>query len=100
MKPILKAILLGAAMTVGLAGYTQAQSSSGNITGEAVAGDTIVIHGADNGFHRELKIEKDGKYNVRRVPTGDYTVVKMHADGSFEPGQAIVIHSGSTGRVR
>ena len=76
-----------------------AQSSGGNITGEASVGDTVTITGVDTGFRRELKIEKDGKYQVRRVPTGDYMVVRVHKDGSIDPAQSITVRVGSTARV-
>lgn len=77
-----------------------AQSSSGGIVGQAVAGDTIVINGPDNGFHREVQIKEDGKYQVRRVPLGDYTVTIKHADGTFGPPQTITVRVGSTARVQ
>lgn len=77
----------------------QAQSSGGNIAGEAAAGDTVTITGVDTGFRRELKIDKDGKYQVRRVPTGDYMVVLVHKDGSIDPAQAVTVRVGSTARV-
>lgn len=76
-----------------------AQSSSGNISGEAIAGDTVVIRGPDNGFHRELQIEKDGKYRVGRVPTGDYDVTIQHADGTVEQKPTVTVRVGSTARV-
>ena len=76
-----------------------AQSSGGNISGEASVGDTVTITGVDTGFRRELKIDKDGKYQIRRVPTGDYMVVRVHQDGSIDPAQAITVRVGSTARV-
>ena len=77
----------------------QAQSSGGNIAGEAAAGDTVTITGVDTGFRRELKIDKDGKYQIRRVPTGNYMVVRMHKDGSIDPAQSVTVRVGSTARV-
>lgn len=78
----------------------QAQSSSGNIVGDAKQGDRIIVTGPENGFHRELAIARDGKYQIRRVPTGNYTVVKVKADGTQEPAQGIVVQIGSSARVR
>lgn len=89
-----------AAAALGVAFAAQAQSSSGNLQGEAVAGDTIVVDGIGNGYHRELAVEKDGKYSIRRVPTGDYTVVQKHADGSAEAPKPVSIHAGVTVRVK
>ena len=77
----------------------QAQSSGGNIAGEAAAGDTLTITGVDTGFRRELKIDKDGEYQIRRVPTGNYMVVRMHKDGSIDPAQSVTVRVGSTARV-
>ena len=76
-----------------------AQSSGGNIVGEASVGDTVTITGVDTGFRRELKIEKDGKYQVRRVPTGDYQIVRVNKDGRVGPVQSITVRVGSTARV-
>jgi len=76
-----------------------AQSSGGNITGEASVGDTVTITGVDTGFRRELKIEKDGKYQVRRVPTGDYEVTRADKDGRVGPVQSVTVRVGSTARV-
>ena len=93
-------LALAACMTAGmLSSAAWAQSSSGNIVGEANQGDTIVVTGVDTGFKRELKIDKDGKYQIRRVPTGDYQVIRVRSDGSIDPVQKVVIHAGTTGRV-
>jgi len=78
---------------------TIAQSTSGNIAGEAKAGDTVVVTNSDTGFKRELKIEKDGKYQIRRVPTGDYQVVRVRKDGSIDPAQSVTVRPDGTGRV-
>ena len=94
-------ILAGFALVLGLATAPAiAQSSSGNIAGTAVAGETIVVNGEDNGFHREIKIKKDGKFTIRRVPTGSYTVVRVLADGSNAVAQSIEIKVGGTARVQ
>ncbi len=76
-----------------------AQSSSGNITGEATTGDTVMVSGVDTGFKRELKIDKDGKYQIRRVPTGAYQVIVMHKDGTIDPAQSVMVRPGGSARV-
>lgn len=83
-----------------LAAGASAQSSSGAIIGEAKIGDTVSIHGTDNGFKRELKIEEDGKFQIRRVPTGYYDVSIKHADGSEEPSKSVVVKPGGAARVQ
>ena len=92
-------IASAALLAVSLPVAVSAQSSSGNIVGEAAVGDTVTVTGTDTGFKRELKIEKDGKYQVRRVPTGDYQVVRVHKDGTIDPAQSITVRVGSTTRV-
>ena len=77
-----------------------AQSSGGNIAGEASVGDTVTITGVDTGFRRELKIEKDGKYQLRSVPLGDYVVTVKHADGTAETPKGVAVRAGSTARVK
>ena len=94
-----KLVLATAVLAVSLPAAVNAQSSSGNIAGEAAAGDTVTITGTDTGFKRELKIEKDGKYQVRRVPTGDYQVVRVRKDGTIDPAQSVVVRPGGTARV-
>ena len=96
----LKSLLFGLALGAGLLSAAQAQSSSGNITGTAVNGETIVVNGPDNGFHREMKIGKDGRFTIRRVPTGIYTVVRIGPDGVTGTAQTINIQVGSTARVQ
>ena len=64
-----------------------------------MTGDTVVVTGVDTGFKRELKIEKDGKYQIRRVPTGAYQVVVMHKDGSIDPAQSLMVRPGGSARV-
>lgn len=99
MHPTLKIAFASATLAWAVTTNVNAQSSSGNITGEAAIGDTVTITGVDTGFKRELRIEKDGKYQIRRVPTGEYYVVRVHKDGTTEPTQSIVVRPGGTARV-
>ena len=82
-----------------MAGTTLAQTTAGNISGEAKAGETVVINGPDTGFHREIEIEEDGKYKLRHVPAGSYTVVTVKADGTIVSSQSVVVTGGRTSRV-
>ena len=99
MQRTLKTVFAGALLAAALPATVNAQSSSGNIAGDAAMGDTITITGTDTGFKRELKIEKDGKYQIRRVPTGDYQVIRIHKDGTIDPAQNIIVRPGGTARV-
>jgi hypothetical protein len=92
-------LALATIATLFLATAANAQQASGNIVGKAVAGDTVVVQGTGTGFHRELEITKDGKYNLRSVPAGEYTVNIKHADGTSET-KAIVVRVGSSARVQ
>ncbi|MEO5629844.1 MAG: carboxypeptidase-like regulatory domain-containing protein [Thermomonas sp.] len=88
-----------ATAALSLSAVTQAQSSSGNIVGDAKTGETVFVTGVDTGFKRELKIEKDGKFQIRRVPTGEYQVVRVRPDGSIDPVQQLVVRPGGNARV-
>lgn len=95
-----KSLLAGLLLAFGSLPAVQAQSSSGNIVGEAVAGETILVQSADTGFRREMKIRDDGKFTIRRVPTGTYTVVRMGVDGAAGSAQTVVVQVGSTARIQ
>ena len=92
-------LLTGLLLAVAMAGTTLAQTTAGNISGEAKAGETVVINGPDTGFHREIEIEEDGKYKLRHVPAGSYTVVTVKADGTIVSSQSVVVTGGRTSRV-
>ena len=94
-----KVVFAGALLAASLPIAVHAQSSGGNITGEASSGDTVTVTGTDTGFKRELKIEKDGKYQIRRVPTGTYQIIVMHKDGTIDPAQSVMVRPGGSARV-
>lgn len=87
-------------IALGFAASANAQQSSGNIMGDAVVGETIVVHNDAIGFHREIDIEKDGRYTIRRVPTGIYVVTVKRADGSQTTPKEIRVQAGTTARVQ
>lgn len=99
MFRIFKTTIAATALSTTLAFAAHAQSSSGNIMGEAFAGDTVTITSVDAGFKRELKIEKDGRYQVRRVPTGSYDVYRVRKDGTYSSVQTVTVRPGGTARV-
>lgn len=95
-----KRVAVAVAVLFGFASIAaQAQHSAGSISGSAVAGDVVDIKGADTGFHRELKIDKDGKYQVRAVPAGSYIVVVTHADGTTTES-FLEVRAGAGARVK
>ena len=94
-----KITLVIAALLAALPFSATAQSSQGNIVGDAIKGEFISINSIDTGFKRELKIDKDGKFQVRRVPAGDYQVYRTKSDGTPGPVRSISVRAGSTARV-
>ena len=99
IRKTFKHFALATIATLLLATAAHAQQASGNIVGKAMAGDTVIVQGNGTGFHRELEIKKDGKYNLRAVPAGEYTVDIKHADGTTET-KAVVVRVGSSARVQ
>jgi hypothetical protein len=95
----LKSFLLGLVLGAGLLSAAHAQATSGNISGSALAGETVVINGPDIGFHREIQIKEDGKFSVRHVPAGAYTVVRIKPDGTVSASNSVVVQAGATARV-
>lgn len=98
-RKTVKHAALATIATLFLATAANAQQASGNIVGKAVTGDTVVVQGNGTGFHRELEIKQDGKYNLRAVPAGEYIVNIKHADGTVET-KAVVVRVGSSARVQ
>ena len=99
MSNFFKTVAVGV-LALGATFSANAQHSSGNVMGEAKAGDTIVLEAPAIGVTREITIDKDGKYNVRRLPMGTYTVTVRHADGTSEPEKAVTVRAGTTARVQ
>jgi hypothetical protein len=91
-------IAIVAASLVAFGAY--AQQASGGLMGAAKSGDTVTVTGMGTGFHRELKIDEDGKWQIRQVPLGNYKIEVAHADGSSEKPKAIAVRAGTTARVK
>ena len=91
-------VLLSLSMAFG-AGASMAQSTAGNVIGDAKAGDVAIITNPDTGFSREVKVKDNGKYAVRNVQAGTYNVVIRHEDGTSEPAKQVKLNAGATSRV-
>ncbi len=89
---ILPGLLLGSAVSF-------AQSPVGALAGSASEGDVAVIRNPANGFTREIKVGKSGRYQLRSLPVASYEVVIRHADGKQEPARRVAVHIGITTRV-
>jgi TRAP-type C4-dicarboxylate transport system substrate-binding protein len=77
-----------------------AQSSVAAIAGQAEATDTVIIQNMDTGFSREVKPKANGRYQLRNLPTGTFSVTVRHADGSLEPARVVSLRVGQTARVQ
>ena len=92
--------LAGLAAGMLVFGSAVAQQASGNLIGDGKTGDTVVVENPQIGFLREITLDKDGRYTLRRMPIGIYTVTVRHADGTSDDGKAIRIQTGTTARVQ
>lgn len=77
-----------------------AQSPVGALAGKAGEGDVAVIRNPVNGFVREVKVGKGGRYQARNLPVASYEVVIRHADGSQDAPRRVDVHIGITTRVQ
>lgn len=88
------------AMGLAVAGMAAAQSPTANLSGEGKPGDIAVIHNVDTGFTREVKVKRSGRYQLRNLQIGTFTVTLKHADGTFDTPKLVTLRVGSTTRVR
>jgi hypothetical protein len=73
----LGALALAAIIGVyGAAGSTavHAQATAGDVFGKAPAGDTVTARSMTNGVQREVHVDAKGRYAIRSLPIGIYTV--------------------------
>ena len=100
MSNTIKRTALAFALTALVSFGALAQKASGNIAGVAKTGDIVEVTGPGTGFHRELQIQKDGKYQLRSVPLGEYVVTVKHSDGTAETPKAVAVRAGATARIQ
>ena len=84
-----RSFALAAALAVcGLAGSSAvyAQSTAGEVFGKAPAGDTVTAKSTTNGLQREVQVDAKGRYSIRALPIGIYTVTLS------ENGQPVAKH--------
>jgi hypothetical protein len=93
LASLMLGLLLGPAASL-------AQSPVGALAGNAVEGDIAVIRNPVNGFSREVKVGKSGRYQARNLPVARYEVVIRHADGSQDAARVVDVHIGITTRVQ
>lgn len=92
----------GMAAALGLltAGSAMAQSATAAIQGQAAPGDVAIIQNVDTGFTREAKANAKGRYQLRNLPTGTFSVTVKHPDGSLEKSRVVTLRVGTTARVQ
>jgi Carboxypeptidase regulatory-like domain len=90
---------VGLLLALFLAGTASAQSSVANISGDAKAGDKVMIFNPETGLKREIEMDKDGRYRARSLPIGNYSVTITHADGSIGKSHAVSLRVGATAFV-
>ena len=88
------------AATLFVATAASAQSTTAAIQGEATPGDVVIIENAATGFSREVKPNKDGKYQLRNLSSGLFSVTIKHPDGTLEKPVWIKAKIGATVRVQ
>jgi len=106
MKPMIfstpvKGAVLGVAFALLFSAGAQAQSNStGNIAGDATAGDVVVINNPKTGFTRKLTVGEHGHYKVKALPVASYVVTVQHADGTVYLTQPTQVQIGRTSIVK
>lgn len=88
------------ALALAASAAVSAQSSVAAISGQAAATDTIVIQNVDTGFTKEITPKANGRYQLRNLPTGTFSVVVKHADGTSEAAKTVTLRVGQTARVQ
>jgi len=64
--------LIALAAGMCLAGTVMAQSTTGDVTGVAPAGSTVVIKSTSGGLTREVKVSGAGDFRIQSLPAGEY----------------------------
>lgn len=96
----LKSVLLGLALSLAFAATAHAQSPNAGIMGEATPGATAIIQNQDTGFTREVKVKANGRYTLRNLPTGTFSVTIRNPDGSLEGPKSVLLRIGTVTRVK
>ena len=76
----------------------QAQSTSGSIVGDALAGDIVVVK-SSAGDKRKATVKNNGHYTIRALPLGVYTVVLMKDGEEYDTHYNVRLRPGGSARV-
>jgi len=85
MRPF---VMAAAFAVCGMAGsaVVHAQSTVGQVFGNAPSGSTVLAKSTTNGIQREVRVDEKGRYAIRALPVGVYTVTLS------ENGQPVAKH--------
>lgn len=90
---------LGAALGLCLAASVAAQSPTAALTGKASPGSIAVVKNLSTGFTREIKVKNNGRYALRNLPIGTFSVTIRRPDGSTETPRVVTLQVGRTARI-
>lgn len=88
------------ALLLAMAGSAAAQSTTAAIQGQAKPGDIAIVQNLDTGVTREVKVDDKGRYRLRNLPTGNFSVTIKHPDGSIGESQNVNLRVGVTARIQ
>jgi len=77
----LRRSVLAAALALAASPFANAQSTTGNIAGQAPERTATVLIRSDNGLSREVPVDNRGRFQASQLPLGSYTVIARDADG-------------------
>jgi hypothetical protein len=84
-RSLLLAVVVGAFAMAGTA-TVSAQSTVGKVFGKAPAGSAVAARSTTTGTRRQVKVDSSGRYSIRELPVGTYTVTLK------EDGHAVMKH--------
>lgn len=103
MSPVLKSrwlyLALSSLMALLVSFSALAQRSDGGITGDAKAGDHVVVQHTGTGFKREATVDEEGHYKFRSVPLGEYRVTVTRGEGEVVLNATVNVRPGGTARA-
>lgn len=76
-----------------LSAAVHAQSSTGEIYGQAVGGNVVKVTNTDTGITRTLPVNSQGRYSAAELPTGSYHVV-LQKDGAEVASEDVIVKPG------
>ncbi len=84
------------AITLGLAGHAQAQSTTGTLFGQVSAGrgDSVLIK-SSSGLSRTVSVDDRGRYSTSQLPLGSYTVSLLRDGAVVETKDNIALKLGA-----